>query len=233
MGEGDEQTRDADARQVGAAIGQRTLVGDARHWGDRGRVVAAGDSIMRRAVVVGSLIVASFLVAAPAQADWATMKAKWHCFWDRVHLDWHRNNAWPEPFTLVDRQAVKVPIATMVDRGWQLQNTIPDELFDPETQTLTRAGELKVRWILTQMPAHRRDVFVLRGATPEITDLRLQSVEKLAADTVGGAPAMITVTDLIPRGGSASYYERVSTSFDATAPPPRLPAMDTGGGESQ
>ena len=37
-----------------------------------------------------------------------------------------------------------------------------------ETQELTRAGEMKVQWILTQMPARRRTVFVLRGGTPEI-----------------------------------------------------------------
>ena len=69
-----------------------------------------------------------FFQGSEAQADLHAMKAKWDCFWHRVHVDWHRNNAWPEPFNLVDREAVRVPLATMVDRGWQLQNTIPDEL---------------------------------------------------------------------------------------------------------
>ncbi len=188
---------------------------------------------MRRAAVVGSLCVACWFAAPPARADWATMKVKWHCFWDRVHLDWHRNNAWPEPFTHVDRQTVNAPIAAMVDRGWQVQNTLPQELFDGETQSLTHAGELKVRWILTQMPAHRRDIFVLRGATPEITELRLRSVEKVASETVNGAPAMIAITDIVPRGGSAADHERISVSFESSAPPPRLPAMETGDGGSQ
>ena len=114
------------------------------------------------------------------------MKAKWDCFWDRVHLDWQRNNAWPEPFEQVDGRR-QSPINIMVDRGWQLQNTIPDELFHAETQELTRAGELKVKWILTQMPARRRTIFVLRGKTPEITETRLKSVEKAVDGSLGEA----------------------------------------------
>ena len=35
------------------------------------------------------------------------------------------------------------------------------------------------------MPARRRAVFVLRGRTPEITEVRLRSVEKAAAEVVG------------------------------------------------
>ena len=163
-----------------------------------------------------------------ASADWHTMKAKWHCFWDRVHLDWHRNNAWPEPFTLVDRQATRAPIDIMVDKGWQLQNTIPNELFDGETQELTRAGELKVQWILTQMPARRRTVFVLRGNSAEITEMRLKSVEKAATEVVGDAAStMIAVTDVVPRDGSGAYYERVNTGYESTVPPPRLPDMSS------
>jgi hypothetical protein len=184
---------------------------------------------MRRLLMVCSLALLSFLQGSQARADLHTMKAKWDCFWDRVHVDWHRNNAWTEPFNLVDREAVRAPIAVMVDKGWQLQNTIPDELFNAETQELTRAGELKVQWILTQMPARRRSVFVLRGSTADITATRVKSVEKAAAGVVGSAATMISVTDVIPRGGSASYFERVNVSYESSTPPPRLPAMDETG----
>ncbi len=187
---------------------------------------------MRRIVLVFGLGLTLWLQSGTASADWYTVKAKWSCFWDRVHLDWHRNNAWPEPFNQVDRQATRMPIEIMTDRGWQLQNTIPNELFDGETQELTRAGELKVQWILTQMPTRRRTVFVLRGKTAEITETRLKSVEKAALDVVGEtASNMIAVTDLIPRGGSGAYYERVSAGYESSMPPPRLPEMTESGGE--
>jgi hypothetical protein len=184
---------------------------------------------MRRLLAISGLALWFLLPVSPAQADWHTMKVKWDCFWDRVHLDWKRNNAWPEPFNQIDRAAVKTPIAVMVDRGWQLQNTIPDELFDTETQELTRAGELKVKWIVTQMPTRRRAVFVLRGSTSEITETRVKSVEKAATEVLGDAATLISVTDVIPRGGSAAYYERVNTGFETASPPPVLPTMEQSG----
>ena len=130
----------------------------------------------------------------------------------------------------VDRQAVYTPISIMVDKGWQLQNTIPNELFNPETQELTLAGELKVQWILTQMPTRRRMVFVLKGKTADITETRLKSVEKAAVDVVGEAGSgMIAITGQVPRGGSGAYYERVNAGFEQTTPPPRLPEMESSG----
>ncbi len=188
---------------------------------------------MRRLTIVLGFAFMCVLQGSEASADLQTFKAKWHCFWNRVHVDWHRNNAWPEPFNLVDREAFKAPLVMMVDSGWQLQNTIPDELFNAETQELTHAGELKVHWILTQMPTRRRMVFVLRGSTPEATEARVKSVEKVAATVSGGGPAAIGVTDIIPRGGSASASERVSVSYESSAPPPRLPEMGGGSGQAQ
>ena len=146
---------------------------------------------MRRLLMVCGFALVVSLQGNPVRADLHSMKAKWDCFWNRVHVDWHRNNAWMEPFNPVDQEAVRAPIAVMVDKGWQLQNTIPDELFVAETQELTRAGEIKVQWILTQMPTRRRSVFVLRGSTPEITETRVKSVEKAAASVVSNAATMI------------------------------------------
>lgn len=186
---------------------------------------------MRRTALMIAVVLIMLIQSGPASADWRSVKAKWNCFWDRVHLDWHRNNAWPEPFTQVDEQATRAPIAMMVDDGWQLQNTIPDELFNPETQELTRAGEMKVRTTLTEMPMKRRMVFVQRGKTAEITQIRLESVEKAARQVVGEAgPAMVTVTDMVPRGGSGGYYQRIKTQYENSTPEPRLPAM-SGEGE--
>ncbi len=185
---------------------------------------------MRRMVVVVGLTVVMLVGADHADAGWQSMRASWQTFWHRVHTDWHRNNAWPEPFTSVDRAAVQQPLAIMVENGWRLQNTISNQLFDSETQELTRAGEMKVRWILTQMPPHRRSLFVLRGETAEITKIRVQSVEKAAATTLGDVnSAMIAVTDTIPQDGSGDYYERVNQGYQNSVPPPRLPSMNSGG----
>jgi len=188
---------------------------------------------MRRLWVLLGLSVTMLVQTNDAQADWHSMTSKWHAFWDRVDVDWHRNNAWPKPFTSVDREAVRAPLAVMVDNGWRLQNTITTELFDVETNTLTRAGELRVRWILTQMPVHRRSLFVLRGGSDEVTQTRLKSVQAAAGSVLGqDANAMIAVTDTIPRGGSGNYYERVNRGYESSVPAPRLPELDTSGSGS-
>lgn len=199
-------------------------MGDAGTKATGEKVAFAGDTNMRRLVLVISLALGILVPLSSAQGDWTTIKTKWNGFWDRVHLDWHRNNAWPEPFSSTDRAAQQAPIPLMVDRGWQLQNTIPDQLFNSETQELTHAGELKVKWIVTQMPTRRRTVFVMRGGTPEITELRLKSVSKVIGDLGNGPGAMVAVTDIVPRDGSASAYERTLTSYDSAQPAPQLPA---------
>ncbi|MFW6170670.1 MAG: hypothetical protein ACODAD_09285, partial [Planctomycetota bacterium] len=177
-----------------------------------------------------SLVV--FLHNESAPANWQVIKARWNVFWDRVHLDWHRNNAWPEPFSQVDRRAARAPIERMVENGWELQNTIPDELFDPETQELTAAGEVKVRKTLTEMPLRRRMVFVQKGRTAEISQTRLESVQEAAGNVVGEAAAgMISITEMIPGSKSAAHYERVKAEYDGSIPVPRLPEMEDTGSE--
>jgi len=187
---------------------------------------------MQRLSIVISLLVLLTCQTNRAQADWYTMKAKWHAFWDRVHVDTHRSNAWPQPFVDADRQAIRSTLAVMVDNGWRLQNTLSDPMFNAETQELTRAGELKIRWILTQMPAARRTIFVLRGRTDAITKTRLKSAEKAAAAVLGAdGQTAIAITDTVPRGGSGDYYERVNRGYENSVPPPRLPQMDGSSGE--
>src|SRR6476620_9001020 len=80
----------------------------------------------------------------------------WHQFWQRVHVDFYRNNSWPEPFLTADKFAVRTPYCIMVDNGWKMQNTIGTFLFDPETQRINQAGDLLVKWIMTQAPINRR-----------------------------------------------------------------------------
>ena len=159
------------------------------------------------------------------------MKAKWDCFWDRVHVDWHRNNAWPEPFNLVDRAAVKTPIAVMVDRGWQLQNTIPDQLFNAETQELTRRrrteSEMDCDADAHPAPSRVRHAGQHAGNHRNACEIGGEGRDGMSWAT---CPTLISVTDVIPRDGSASYYERVNTVFrNPRLPPPVLPTMEQAG----
>lgn len=152
-------------------------------------------------------------------------------FWHRFQLDRFRNLCWPEPFREQDRHLTQSAFTIMKDNGWRLENTLSDSFFHAESQRLTRAGELKVRWIVTQAPVARRTVYVLRGETPAATTTRLDTVQEYLATLVPeGARPDVLLTDIVPPGGSGEYFDAVDRQFKASVPPPRLPSAGGGGG---
>lgn len=180
---------------------------------------------MRRYQLIIGLILTSMFVPSSAHAGWAE-------FWHRFHVDWHRNNCWPEPFSTADRALYYQPFAIMVDNGWRLHNTITEELFNSESQELTVAGTHLVHWIVTQAPAHRRTVFVLRGANPEATAVRVDSVQRAIASMLSkGQLPPVVVTGIEPPNVSGEYFDRVREAFQSTTPAVTLPGGESGGGE--
>ena len=148
-------------------------------------------------------------------------------FWHRFWLDFHRNRAWPQPFNHIDRQAAIRPWNLMLHNGWRKQNTISSQLFDQETNSLTRAGRLKVRWIALQAPMHRRTVYVLTGRTPEVTEARLESVRAVVDKiAVHGQSPQVVLTNKAPVGSSGAYFDAVDRQYRTSIPAPRLPDAD-------
>ncbi len=157
----------------------------------------------------------------------------WHEF--RRDFDMHRRrvNAWPHPFAIESRELVRSPYRTMVDNGWKMQNTLSDHLFAPEENELTYAGQLHLRWILTQVPPHRRQIYVMEAPTRDGTATRVASVYKYLGETApAGPPCPVFVTRIAPRGGDGSYLADVDKMYKASSPTPRLPAAASDGGGS-
>ncbi|MCI0359432.1 MAG: hypothetical protein L0211_13225 [Planctomycetaceae bacterium] len=167
------------------------------------------------------------LAAAPTQAE--TVRERWGQFWNGVCVDFHRNNAWPEPFQSADRAVTRLPFCIQADNGWKMQNTIGTFMFDENSQ-LNSAGDLHVKWIVTQAPIHRRAVFVLKGDNADRTAARVASVNEAVAKYAGGAMPPVMVTDTEPSGWSGSYVDAIGQQLHDTIPPPRLPAASSGGG---
>jgi hypothetical protein len=116
----------------------------------------------------------------------------------------------------------------MTDAGWRLQNTLHHHFFEMETQTLTQAGQLKVHWIATQAPMHRRAVFVLRSTDPKATMTRVESVRSYLERILPDAPRPeVMLTDTIPPGGSGEYFDEVDRARKNSIPEPRLPDMES------
>jgi hypothetical protein len=151
-------------------------------------------------------------------------------FWHGCQMTFYRNNSWPEPFLTADKMAVRTPYCIMTDNGWKMQNTIGTYLFDNDTQQVNQAGELLVKWIITQAPVHRRAVFVLKGDTAEATNARVQSVQVAVAKYADGCVCPVLLTNTEPAGWPASYIDSISQQYSATIPSPRLPPRQSAGG---
>lgn len=178
---------------------------------------------MRRMLIAGGFG-AALLFVSSAHADW-------HEFWHRVGVDFHRNNAWPEPFQSADRQVAREYFRIQTNNGWRMQNTVGKWFYDEETNQLNAAGEAKVRNIVTQSPVHRRTVFVLMGNTPDVTARRVESVQQTLAKILPEGPVpQVLLTDVDLEGGSGEYYNKINSAYNSSIPSPRLSSGGTGSG---
>jgi hypothetical protein len=164
--------------------------------------------------------------AAPAKAQWMSN------LWEGSHLQYKRNANWPEPFIRPDRESVTLPFGLMVANGWRRQNLLSDYHFQDDNFQLNQAGELKLRFILTQMPPNRRIVFVQRGLTPDVTSARIDMVQRSATRMLpAGAVPEIVESDLPNDGWPADEIDSITKGFNSSRPSPRV-VSGSGGGSS-
>ena len=152
-------------------------------------------------------------------------------FWYRNKVDFHRNGAWPEPFQSADRALTREFWHIQVNNGWRLQNTVGNLFYEEGSNDLTRAGELKIKQIVTQNPSHRRTVFVLMSETQAVTAKRVEAAQRAVSKFVPEGPLpQILLTDVDVDGGSGEYFDRIDNAYRQSIPAPRL--GDSGGGSS-
>lgn len=160
----------------------------------------------------------------------SSAEAGWHEFWDRVHLDFHRNNCWPEPFASVDRRAANAPFGRMVANGWKRQNTLTSHYFDPETHELTAGGKERIHFILKNVPEQHRTIFVSIPSKRGAIDTRIDSVQQeIARQSPEGSMPAVVSTPIEPRGWPADYINAVHRRDRDTMQNPRLPAFQAAG----
>ncbi len=151
----------------------------------------------------------------------------WHEFVHRSMLDWHRNNAWPQPFVKQDSISVCSPFVIMSQNGMKSEFTLGDHHFNPESHALTEAGQRKVYEILKRQPEGFDRVFVMRGRDEDSSSIRLDAVQQqVAAIIPNGSLPLVEFTDYSPRGVPANYVDVVDRKVMASVPDPRLPAFE-------
>lgn len=164
--------------------------------------------------LVALCVAPSLVQANPWTRYWATYKAVKH---------------WPMPFVCADRVAARAPFAVQTQNGWRLQNTLGEYHFDPETQQLTEAGRLKVYWIAVEGPLEHRTVFIPRNNSPEITQMRIDAINRSLADANIALAGGVQETGIPAPAWPADQIDAIDRKYRETMPLPRLPKvnMDT------
>src|SRR3954469_24368548 len=155
--------------------------------------------MMRRSAMRKTLIVvATALVLAPA------LRAGAVCCDDTAHYIKHGyyvNRQWPWPYVCPDRIAVREPFCMMINNGWRRENLLGAHHFNPDTNQLNAAGQLRVQWILTQAPPDHRSIFVERSLDAKIATQRLAAVRDYSTQIAfDGRTPQIAETTLMSEG---------------------------------
>ncbi|MGB7342861.1 MAG: hypothetical protein WBD20_01495 [Pirellulaceae bacterium] len=181
---------------------------------------------MQRIAKYSRVLIATALVTVVA----GDASAKFGDFFRNVGTGYQRNNAWPDPFNEIDAMQAVAPFEVMKRNGWRLNNTIGNELFRPSDGALLAAGNEKIRWIATQAPSDRREVFVLRGRTEAETQTRINSVQQtLASYTSNGDSLPIYLTNKEPATASGAWATQINRTYLQELPAPKLPNTSAAG----
>jgi len=141
-----------------------------------------------------------------------------------IQTTFQHNRAWPEIYLEADRHHVAAPFAAMQRKGWEEQNMLGAHHFDLETNRLTEAGLIKLRWIITQGPLEHRTVFVERDIDPTLTAQRMQRAREAAQSILVDGTPHVQPTEMVSHGSSGAYFDSVYQKFQSSTPEPRLPA---------
>lgn len=166
-------------------------------------------------------ILAATVLAACGSAD-AFWLDEFYCYLETRR---EAQNEWPSQFVGPDRVNARAPFDAMIQNGWRRQNLLGTHHFNEDCTKLTRSGELRVQWILTQAPPEHRQVFIERSLNPEVTQQRIATTNEFAQLVVAdGAAQPAQETHILSTGRPAVEVDFVNTQFRENMMTPTLPA---------
>jgi hypothetical protein len=145
---------------------------------------------------------------------------------------YHAEHYWPWPYMCTDRQVVLDMTRIQEANGWLSETTLYDYHFHPESHELTVPGKLQLKWILENVPANYRTVWVQQAEDPAISEQRINSVRSVAGRLMNQAnlPAIAFRPATAP-GRPAIEVDTVRRKELETIPSPRV-AFETGAANS-
>lgn len=150
-------------------------------------------------------------------------QAGWRDFWGHLGMSYARNKAWPQPWLHKDQAMVRATFDPMVERGWQMQNTLTPDHFDLENGQLNAAGVSKVKNILRNSPRTHQTIFVFADRDDSTGPQRVRAIETQLRQWMpeNEAPAVVQ-SYAKPRGVTGSYADAISRKFEQALPTPQL-----------
>lgn len=143
----------------------------------------------------------------------------------------HAAHYWPLPYVCQDRQYVKDIMELQTNEGWQQETTLYDRHFDPETQMLTRPGELHLSRILDTTPLCRRNVFVQASCDGGVDSVRVSNVQAaVAALSCGQGDVPVTLRHCREYGRPASEVQQINDLYNQSIPIPRISGASASAG---
>ena len=180
---------------------------------------------MKSLSISAGALVAVAIACQSAQAQYGCEQCYSPTLCEMFKSGYTANVIWPRQFVPAARRPVWDTYAVMVNNGWRRQNLLGDYHFDPDTNELTRSGEMKVQWILTQAPAHRRSLYVQRAKNESETATRVAAVHEYSSQMSPAVGAVnVNDTHIVAEGHAASAVDNMFIGFQANQLPPVLPA---------
>lgn len=135
---------------------------------------------------------------------------------------YHHAHYWPYPYNCDDQAYIRNIIQQQTNNGWVSATTLRDYHFDLETQQLNSNGRQHLLWILTNVPAQHRTIYVAQGPSLDEATLRQANVEQVSRELMADAPPPVLLRPELFRGRPAQEIDQLRRLELQSMPRPRL-----------
>ena len=160
--------------------------------------------------------------------------AHWDLAKKQADLIARRNQAWPKPFQCYDRQAYHCIFNSMHNRGYQIECTLTDDHFHPDSNELNSAGQAKIAGIMNNLPTALRQIHVYQANDYDQAQARMDAAQARVRELHSHLPTpAFAMTTTRPQGMQGNMVEQMHKEFLANQPRPAVPASSKSGVSGQ
>ena len=135
-----------------------------------------------------------------------------------------RNDAWPKPFTCIDRQLYESQWGKYIDAGYERQCVLSSIHFEKDTNELSQFGRTIVSGLIQNMPQARKTVYIHRDGDQQRSQERLDNVRQSIEYMFGHrTPAQVAFSTQEPVRVSALRVETLQALEAQATPVPIIP----------